>query len=63
MNGNKLELMEGAEQRFVRLPSESVSLYAESLGIHVPQEVTRTLLEDVSFRVRQIVGVSRGNYQ
>ena len=54
--------MEGAEQRFVRLPSESVSLCAESLGIHVPQEVTRTLVEDVSFRVRQIVDVSSGNY-
>ena len=56
--GNERELMEGFEQRFVRLPSESVSLCAESVGVQVPQEITKTLVEDVSFRVRQIVDVS-----
>ena len=49
----------GTEQRF---PSESVLLCAEPLVIHVAQAVTRTLVEDVSFRVRQIVDVSGGNY-
>ena len=49
--------MEG-EGRYVLLPAESVSLYAESLGVQTSQEVTSLLAQDVSFRIRQIANVS-----
>ena len=51
-------VMEGVEQKFVRIPSESVVLCAESIGLQLRGEVTKMLVEDTSFRVRQIVDVS-----
>lgn len=51
-------VMEGVEQKFVRIPSESVVLCAESMGLQLRGEVTKMLVEDTSFRVRQIVDVS-----
>ena len=47
-----------AEKRFVRLPSESVRLCAERVGVQISPEVSNALVEDVSFRIRQITDVS-----
>ena len=49
---------EGAQRcSYVRLPEDCVSLCAENLGIQTSREVTSSLVEDVSFRVRQVVNV------
>ena len=53
--------MEGepeSARRYVRLPEDCVSLCAENLGIQASREVTSSLTEDVSFRIRQITSVS-----
>ena len=50
--------MEGIEHKFVRFPSESVTLCADSLGLHLQGDVTKVIGEDTSFRIRQIVDVS-----
>ena len=50
--------MEGIEHKFVRFPGESVTLCAESLGLHLHGDVTKVIGEDTSFRVRQIIDVS-----
>ena len=47
-----------AEKRFIRLPSESIRLCAERVGIQTSAEVSNALMEDVSFRIRQITDVS-----
>ena len=47
-------------RRYVRLPEDCVSLCAENLGIQASREVTSSLAEDVSFRIRQITSVSAG---
>ena len=49
---------EAAEKRFIRLPSESIRLCAERIGIQTSAEVSNTLVEDVSFRIRQVTDVS-----
>ena len=49
---------EAAEKRFIRLPSESIRLCAERVGIQTSAEVSTALVEDVSFRIRQITDVS-----
>ena len=51
--------MEGEERekRYTRLPSDSVSLCAENLGIQASQEVASSVVEDVSFRIRQLTDV------
>jgi transcription initiation factor TFIID subunit 6 len=53
--------MEGGQQtgttkarRYVRIPEECISLCAENLGIQTSREVTGALVEDVSFRIRQV---------
>lgn len=56
--GGKRRIMEGIEHKFVRFPSESVTLCADSLGLHVQGDVKKLIGEDTSFRVRQIVDVS-----
>ena len=45
-------------RRYVRLPEDCVSLCTENLGIQASREVTSVLVEDVSFRIRQITKVS-----
>ena len=53
--------MEGERKgvrRFVRLPEDCVSLCAENLGIQASREVTGALVEDTSFRIRQVTQVS-----
>ena len=52
---------EAAERRFVRLSPESVRHCAENIGIQVSSEVSNALVEDVSFRIRQVTDVS-SNY-
>ena len=56
--------MEGEQQqrarRYVRIPEECISLCAENLGIQTSREVTGALVEDVSFRIRQVTQVSLG---
>ena len=49
---------ERPERRHIRLPADSVSMCAENLGIQPSQEVTSSLVEDVSFRIRQLTDVS-----
>ena len=49
---------EEAEKRFIRMPSESIRLCAERIGIQTSTEVSNALVEDVSFRIRQIADVS-----
>ena len=44
-------------RRYVRLPEECVSLCTENLGIQTSGEVTSALVEDVSFRIRQVTKV------
>ena len=43
---------------FVRFPVDSVILCAESVGIQPSQEVACGMVEDVSFRTRQLTDVS-----
>ena len=53
--------MEGAGERarrYVRLPEDCVSLCMENLGIQASRDVTSSLVEDVSFRIRQVTNVS-----
>ena len=57
---SKMEHVEKTERRHIRLPAESVSLCAENLGIQTSQEVTSSVVEDVSFRIRQLTDV--GDY-
>lgn len=45
------------ELRFVRLSPESAVLCAERVGVQNSQEVAGVLVEDVSFRIRQIADV------
>ena len=49
---------EAQEKRFVRLSPESVRNCAENLGIQVSPDVSSALVEDVSFRIRQVTDVS-----
>lgn len=51
--------MEGDTRRYVRLPEDCVSLCAENLGIQASREVISSLVEDVSFRIRQTTKVSQ----
>ena len=48
----------GRARRYVRLPEDCVSLCMEKLGIQASREVTNALVEDVSFRIRQVTKVS-----
>lgn len=47
------------QRRYVRLPEDCVSLCMENLGIQASREVTSVLVEDVSFRIRQVTKVSQ----
>ena len=44
-------------RRYVRLPEDCISLCAENLGVQASREVTAALVEDVSFRIRQVTQV------
>ena len=44
--------------QFSRIPAESVALLVESIGLSNQENITTTLVEDASYRVRQIVNVS-----
>lgn len=44
--------------QFSRIPTESVALLVESIGLSNQENITTTLVEDASYRVRQIVNVS-----
>lgn len=44
-------------RRYVRIPEECISLCAENLGTQISREVTGALVEDVSFRIRQVTQV------
>ena len=44
--------------QFSRIPAESVALLAENFGLSNQENITTTLVEDASYRVRQIVNVS-----
>ena len=46
------------ESRYARLSAESVTRCAESLDVQASQEVASSLVEDVSFRIRQLTDVS-----
>ena len=46
------------DKTFVRFPVDSVILCAESVGIQPSQEVACGMVEDVSFRIRQLTDVS-----
>ncbi len=50
--------MDAASSRFARYPGESVTLCAESVGLQISQEIEDLLVEDVSYRARQIAHVS-----
>ena len=51
--------MEAAStSRFPRFPGESVTLCGESVGLQISQEIEDLLVEDVSYRARQIAHVS-----
>lgn len=52
-------MTEVSEQgRFVRVPIESIQLCVDELGLQTSDEVPSGLVEDVSFRIRQIADVS-----
>ncbi len=44
--------------RFVRVPVESVQSCADQLGVKTAEDVPGGIVEDVSFRLRQITDVS-----
>jgi len=44
--------------RFVRVPVESVESCADRIGVKTTEEVPGGIVEDVSFRLRQIANVS-----
>ena len=46
------------QQRFVRIPVESVQSCVDQLGVKTTEEVPGGIVEDVSFRLRQITDVS-----
>ena len=50
-------------RRYVRIPEECISLCAENLGIQTSREVTGALVEDVSFRIRQVTQVGLDGYR
>lgn len=52
--------MEGEKQegRYARLSTDSVTLCAENLGVQASQEVASSVVEDVSFRIRQLTDVN-----
>ena len=52
--------MEGEKQesRYARLSADSVTLCAENVGVQASQEVASSLVEDVSFRIRQLTDVN-----
>ena len=61
LGGCAYDEMEGAGERarrYVRLPEDCVSLCMENLGIQASRDVTSSLVEDVSFRIRQVTNVS-----
>ena len=49
--------MEVESSRFARFPGESVTLCGESIGVQISQEIEELLVEDVSYRTRQIAHV------
>lgn len=46
------------QNRFVRVPVESVQSCVDQLGIKTTEEVPGGIVEDVSFRIRQLTDVS-----
>ena len=50
-------MMEEGEQRFTRLSADSVRLCADNVGVQTTPEVSNALVDDVSFRIRQITDV------
>lgn len=54
-----MEVERARQRRYVRLPEDCVSLCMENLGIQASREVTSVLVEDVSFRIRQVTKVSQ----
>lgn len=46
------------EASFLRIPVESVSLCVEDIGLLYQGDIISNLVEDVSYRLRQIVNVS-----
>lgn len=46
------------QRRFVRIPVETVQSCVDQLEVKTTEEVPGGLVEDVSFRIRQIVDVS-----
>lgn len=51
-------MADSEDKRFIRIPTDSVRLCAERIGIQTSPEVSNALVEDVSFRIRQITDVS-----
>ena len=48
-----------SSKRFVRIPGECITLCGESLGMQISEEIEELLVEDVSYRSRQIAHVCR----
>ncbi len=45
-------------KQYIRVPVESIQSCIEQLGVHTSDDVPSGLVEDVSFRIRQIADVS-----
>ena len=45
-------------RRFAKLSPDSVNHCAQNLGIQTSQEVSSALVDDASFRIRQVTDVS-----
>ena len=50
--------MQREVHRFVRVPLESVQSCADQMGLKTTEDVPGGIVEDVSFRLRQIANVS-----
>ena len=55
--GNHTHNMVDASARFARFPSESITLCGESIGVEINQKIEDLLVEDVSYRTRQVARV------
>lgn len=51
-SNNKMEF-----ELYTRVPCESVSLFAETVGLPCNETVTPLLVDDISYRLRQTVNV------
>ena len=53
------DVSEGSLRRFAKVSSDCVSQAAQNLGVQTSAEVSSALVDDVSFRLRQVTEVSQ----